>query len=125
MTQEAESEILSKKTRHLRAPIEVRVEVACGSQSFTTTTRNMAVGGISFEILEELYVGDPINLILYLPVDKELELLKVFSEVVWVEDQDGSGMVGAAYRKFAPGDEKRLREWLLESVRAHREGRTI
>lgn len=125
MTQESGTQTESKKTRHLRAPIEVRVEVSCGSQSFTTTTRNMAVGGISFEILEELHVGDPINLILYLPVDKELELLKVSSDVVWVEDQDGSWMVGAAYRKFAPGDEKRLRDWLLESVRAYREGRTV
>jgi Tfp pilus assembly protein PilZ len=115
----------SNKTRHLRAPIEIRVEITARAQSFTTTSRNIAAGGISFESQEGFRIGDEVNILLYIPVKKELELLKVASEVVWVEEDEGCWFVGAAFKKFAPGDEKRLREWLLESVRAQKEGRII
>ncbi len=115
----------TKVTRHLRAPIEIRVEITVGPQSFTATSRNLALGGVSFETLEQLNKGDHVNILLYIPIKKELELLKAASEVVWVEDQQGSFMVGAAFRKFAPGDQKRLREWLLECVQAQKEGRSI
>lgn len=114
-----------RPTRHLRAPIEIRVEITARNQSFTTTSRNIAAGGLSFESQEPFHTGDAINVLLYIPVKKDLELLKVASEVVWTEEDLGSWVVGAAFRKFAPGDEKRLREWLLESVRAQREGHTI
>lgn len=113
------------KTRHLRAPIEIRIEITQGLQSFTATSRNLALGGVSFESLNELKVGEKVNVLLYIPIKKELELLKAASEIVWVEDQQGSWMMGAAFRKFAPGDQKRLREWLLECVRAQKEGRPI
>ncbi|HEY1101219.1 MAG TPA: PilZ domain-containing protein [Myxococcota bacterium] len=108
--------------RHLRAPIEIRIEITARSQSFTTTSRNIALGGISFESQQEFRVGDLVNVILYIPVKKDLELLKAASEVVWVQDLGGSWMCGAAFRKFAPGDERRLREWLLDSVRAQKAG---
>ncbi len=114
-----------KSTRHLRAPIEIRVEIAARNQSFTTTTRNLAAGGISFESTERFLVEDLVNILLYIPVKKELELLKVASRVVWVEEDLGCWMVGASFEKFAPGDEKRLREWLLDAVRAQKEGRII
>lgn len=114
-----------KVTRHLRAPIEIRIEVTVGPQSFTATSRNLALGGVSFETLEQFSAGDQVNVLLYIPINKELELLKAASEVVWVEDQDGSFMVGAAFRKFAPGDQKRLREWLLQCVQNQKEGRPI
>lgn len=113
------------KTRHLRAPIEIRIEITQGLQSFTATSRNLALGGVSFESLQELQIGDKVNVLLYIPIKKELELLKAASEIVWTEDQQGSWMMGAAFRKFAPGDQKRLREWLLECVRAQKEGRSI
>lgn len=114
-----------KAHRHLRAPIEIRVEVTARSQSFTTTSRNIALGGISFESQQQFRVGDLVNVLLYIPVRKDLELLKCASEIVWVEDLSGSWMCGAAFRKFAPGDERRLREWLLESVRAQKAGLTV
>ncbi|MDP2341317.1 MAG: PilZ domain-containing protein [Deltaproteobacteria bacterium] len=113
-----------KAHRHLRAPIEIRVEVTARSQSFTTTSRNIALGGISFESQQQFRIGDLVNVLLYIPVRKDLELLKCASEIVWVEDLSGSWMCGAAFRKFAPGDERRLREWLLESVRAQKAGLT-
>lgn len=111
-----------RQARHLRAPIEIRIEVTARNQSFTTTSRNIAIGGISFESQQQFRVGDLVNVILYIPVKKDLELLKAASEVVWEEDLGGSWMCGAAFRKFAPGDERRLREWLIESVRAQKAG---
>ena len=114
-----------KVQRHLRAPIEIRIEVTLGPQSFTATSRNLAIGGVSFETLEKLAIGDHVNILLYVPVSKDIELLKISSEVVWVEDQGGSWMVGAKFVKFAPGDQRRLREWLLECVRAIKAGKSI
>jgi hypothetical protein len=114
-----------KTTRHLRAPIEIRVEITARSQSFTTTSRNIAIGGISFEAQQEFRIGDLVNVLLYIPVKKDLDLLKVASEIVWVEDLSGSWMAGAAFRKFAPGDERRLRSWLIESVKAQKAGRPL
>jgi hypothetical protein len=114
----------ARQTRHLRAPIEIRVEITARNQSFTTTSRNIALGGISFESQQQFRVGDVVNVILYIPVKKDLELLKAASEIVWEEDLGGSWMCGAAFRKFAPGDERRLREWLIESVRAQKAGLT-
>jgi hypothetical protein len=111
-----------RQPRHLRAPIEIRIEITARNQSFTTTSRNIALGGISFESQQQFRVGDMVNVILYIPVRKDLELLKAASEVVWEEDLGGSWMCGAAFRKFAPGDERRLREWLVESVRAQKSG---
>lgn len=115
----------ARHMRHLRAPIEIRIEITIGPQSFTATSRNLALGGVSFETLEQLALHDSVNILLYIPVKKELELLKTAAEVVWIEDQQGSFMVGAAFRKFAPGDQKRLREWLLECIRAQKEGRPL
>jgi Tfp pilus assembly protein PilZ len=120
-----EQKASSKPTRHLRAPIEIRIEVTLGPQSFTATSINLAIGGVSFETLEQLNVGDQINILLYVPVNKDIDLLKIASEVVWSQEQGGSWMVGAKFVKFAPGDQKRLREWLLECVRAIKAGKPI
>lgn len=121
---EASGEAPKRPMRHLRAPIEIRIEITTRGQSFTTTSRNIAIGGISFESQQQFRIGDVVNILLYIPVKKDLELLKVASEVVWEEDVGGSWMCGAAFRKFAPGDERRLREWLLESIRAQKAGYT-
>jgi len=110
-------------SRHLRAPVEIRIEVTKGLQATTTTSRNLAIGGISFETIETFAVGDEINVLLYIPSNKDIELLKSTAEIVWIKEDFGAYMIGAAFRKFAPGDQRRLREWLLECVRAQKEGR--
>lgn len=100
--------------RYLRKPIEIRVEVEALTESITTRTRNIGAGGISFECGSEIQVGDPMNILLYIPRGKEVELLKVRSEAVWCDEKQGLFTVGSAFRKFAPGDERRLRQWLIE-----------
>lgn len=115
-------EVLAKKVRHLRAPIEIRIEITLGRQSFTATSRNLALGGVSFETVETLSEGDKVNILLYIPVNKELELLKAAATIKWVKDMDGSLMIGAAFDAFAPGDEKRHLNWMLECVKAQKQG---
>lgn len=100
--------------RYARMPIEIRVEVEALTESITTRTRNISAGGISFECGSEIQVGDPMNVLLYIPRGKEVDLLKVQSEAVWCDEQQGLFIVGSAFRKFAPGDERRLRQWLIE-----------
>lgn len=112
-----------KITRHLRAPIEIRIEITLGLQSFTTTSLNLALGGVSFETVEKLNVGDQVIVLLYIPVNKDIELLRIASEVVWIQDQGGSWTVGAKFVKFAPKDQKRLLDWLMESVQAIKSGK--
>jgi Tfp pilus assembly protein PilZ len=113
-----------KKSRHLRAPIEIRIEVTKKSQAFTATTRNLAIGGVSFETMEKFKINNKINILLYIPVNKELELLKATSKVVWIKKDFGAYAVGAAFKKFAPGDQKRLRDWLLEAIKTQKEGKS-
>jgi len=100
--------------RYARMPIEIRVEVEALTESITTRTRNISAGGISFECGSEIQIGDPMNVLLYIPRGKEVELLKVQSEAVWCDEKQGLFIVGSGFRKFAPGDERRLRHWLLE-----------
>ncbi len=114
-----------KPQRHLRAPLEIRVEITSNGQSFTTATRNLAWGGISFESNELFEPGAHINILLYIPENKDLNLLKVEGRVIWVEEDMGCWMVGATFTQFAPGDRKRFREWLLAAVRAFNEGRIL
>ncbi|MFH1809230.1 MAG: PilZ domain-containing protein [Pseudomonadota bacterium] len=102
--------------RYARMPIEIRVEVEALTESITTRTRNISAGGISFECGSEIHVGEPMNILLYIPHGKEVELLKVQSEAVWCDEKQGLFTVGSAFRKFAPGDERRLRQWLLENT---------
>ena len=111
-------------TRHLRAPIEIRIEVTRGPQSYTATSRNLAVGGVSFESMEPFSIGDSVTILMYVPVNKEIELLKASAHVLWVKEDFGAYVVGAAFEKFAPGDQKRLREWLLYCVKCQKEGKS-
>ncbi len=61
---------------------------------------------------------------LYIPENKDLELIKTESTIIWIEEDGGSYMVGAAFNKFAPGDLKRFRRWLLNCIKAQKEGRS-
>lgn len=114
--------IKKKGIRHLRASIEIRIEITKGAQSFTATTRNLAIGGVGFETMEKFDINDKINILLYIPVNKELELLKATSKIVWIKKDFGAYIIGAVFKKFAPGDQKRLRDWLLESIKIQKEG---
>ena len=51
------------------------------------------------------------RVLLYIPKGKEVEILKVEARMVWQEDFEEDYRIGAAFEKFAPGDERRIRQW--------------
>lgn len=103
------------KKRETRTLIEIRLEITTGLQSFTATSRNLSLGGVSFESLERFSIGEKINILLYMPIKKDLELLRIASKVIWVkfEQTEGLWLIGTVFQKFAPGDQRRLKEWLI------------
>lgn len=100
--------------RFLRKPVEIRVEVERFQEAFESSSVNMSPSGICFEIREELEEDEQIKVLLYIPRGKEVEILKVQARVVWIDPLEERFRVGAAFEQFAPGDERRIRQWLLE-----------
>lgn len=101
--------------RFLRKPVEIRIEVERFQEGLATTSVNMSPSGICFELSEPLAEDERFNVLLYIPRGKEVDILKVQARCVWQETQaEGRFRIGAAFEKFAPGDERRIRHWLLE-----------
>lgn len=101
--------------RFLRKPVEIRIEVERFQEGVASTSVNMSPSGIGFKLAEPLEEGERFNVLLYIPRRKEVDILKVQARCVWLEPQPtGQFMIGAAFEKFAPGDERRIRQWLLE-----------
>lgn len=101
--------------RFLRKPVEIRVEVERFQEGLSSTSINMSPSGICFELSEPLEEAERFRVLLYIPRGKEVEILKVSARMVWQElRDDGRYRVGAAFEQFAPGDERRIRQWLLE-----------
>ena len=102
--------------RFLRKPVDIRVEIERFQEGLASTSINMSPSGICFELEEPLEEEEQFRILLYIPRGKEVEILKVSARMVWQEAQDESGKwrIGAAFEQFAPGDERRIRQWLLE-----------
>lgn len=101
--------------RFIRKPVEIRVEVERHSEGLSSISINMSPSGICFELDEPLEDDERFRVLLYIPRGKEWEILKVSARMIWQEQRDdGRFRVGAAFEQFAPGDEKRIRQWLLE-----------
>lgn len=101
--------------RFLRKPVTIRVEVERFQEGLESSSLNMSPSGICFQLQEPLEEGEKFRVLLYIPRGKEVEILKVSARMVWQEPQDDGGWrVGAAFEQFAPGDERRIRQWLLE-----------
>lgn len=101
--------------RFLRKPVEIRVEVERFQEGLDSSSVNMSPSGICFDVGEPLEENEQFKVLLYIPRGKEVEILKVEARMVWQESLDnGQFRTGAAFEKFAPGDERRIRQWLLE-----------
>ncbi len=101
--------------RFVRKPVKIRIEVERFQEALASTSENISPSGICFNIAEELEQDERMRILLYIPRGKEVEILKVQARMVWQEPLDDEGVrVGAAFEQFAPGDERRLRAWLLE-----------
>lgn len=102
--------------RFVRKRVEIRVEVERFQESLASSSVNISPSGICFELAQPLEMGEQIRVLLYIPRGKEVEILKVRARMVWQEqkEEDTGFRVGAAFEQFAPGDERRIRSWLLE-----------
>jgi len=101
--------------RFVRKAIEIRIEVERFQEALASNSVNISPSGICFKIGELLEHGERMKVLLYVPRGKEVEILKVQARMVWQEaDGEESWRVGAAFEQYAPGDERRLRSWLLE-----------
>ncbi len=101
--------------RFVRKRVEIRVEVERFQEALASSSVNISPSGICFKIGEPLEDNESIRILLYVPRGKEVEILKVRARMVWQENEDdGMFRVGAAFEQFAPGDERRIRQWLLE-----------
>jgi hypothetical protein len=100
--------------RFVRKRVEIRVEVERFQEALASSSVNISPSGICFEIAEPLEANEQIRVLLYIPRGKEVEILKVRARMVWQEQKDEDYRVGAAFEQFAPGDERRIRQWLLE-----------
>jgi hypothetical protein len=101
--------------RLLRKPVVIRVEVERFQEGLESTSVNISPSGLCFDLAHPLEEDERFRVLLYIPRGKEVEILKVSARMVWQEAQDeGRWKVGAAFVQFAPGDERRIRQWLLE-----------
>ena len=72
--------------RPARAPIEVRVDLKTGSESFAATTKNLGVGGLFVATDRQLNVGEHVTVELSLP--GHVRPMPVGAEVRWVQMSD-------------------------------------
>src|SRR5262245_58798493 len=100
--------------RFVRKRVEIRVEVERFQEALASSSVNISPSGICFEIGQPLEQNEQIRVLLYIPRGKEVEILKVRARMVWQEQKESNWRVGAAFEQFAPGDERRIRSWLLE-----------
>ena len=72
--------------RPARAPIEVRVDLKTGSESFAATTKNLGVGGLFVATDRQLPIGEQVTVELSLP--DHVRPMPVAAEVRWVQTED-------------------------------------
>lgn len=101
--------------RFVRKRVEIRVEVERFQEALASSSVNISPSGICFDIAQPLEQNENFRVLLYIPRGKEVEILKVRARMVWQEPREDEGWrVGASFEQFAPGDERRIRAWLLE-----------
>lgn len=100
--------------RFVRKPVAIRVEVERFQEALESSSVNISPSGICFKLAEPLDDDEQFRVLLYIPKGKEVDILKVAAQVVWIEDAEEGYQVGARFTQFAPGDERRIRAWLIE-----------
>lgn len=100
--------------RFLRKPVEIRVEVERFQEALPSSSVNISPSGMCFLLGDPLEDNERMKVLLYVPQGKEVEILKVQARQVWQETAGEKWKIGAAFEQFAPGDERRLRAWLIE-----------
>ena len=99
--------------RFVRKRVKIRIEVERFQEAIESSSVNISPSGMCFLVREPLEEQERMRL-LCMYQGKEVRF-SVSGRVVWQEDADDEMfMVGAAFEQFALGDERRIRQWLLE-----------
>jgi uncharacterized protein (TIGR02266 family) len=72
--------------RPARAPIEMRVDLKTGNETFAATTKNLGVGGVFVATDRELNFGEKVTVELSLP--GHVRPIPVGAEVRWIQRSD-------------------------------------
>ena len=72
--------------RPARAPIEMRVDLKTGDETFAATTKNLGVGGVFVATDRQLRVGEQVTVELSLP--GHVRPIPVGAEVRWIQTVD-------------------------------------
>ena len=75
-------------------------------------TTNLSSSGVMLTLREKLRIGQRINLSIFVSLGKDVEAIKVNSQVVWVgADKDGSFRSGVKFIDLSVNDRKKLEEF--------------
>ena len=106
------------RKRFARVSVDLRLEVETETGSLHTRARNLSAKGVLFSSENELVPGQMVHVLIYIPRGREVDLLRIKGEVIWVRrDDDRKFIAGTTFTRFAPGDERRLRQYLLQHIR--------
>jgi c-di-GMP-binding flagellar brake protein YcgR len=75
-------------------------------------TSNLSPGGVMLNLRERLRIGQRINLSIFVSLGKDVEAIKVSSQVVWVGAfKDGTFRSGVKFIDLSANDRKKLEEF--------------
>ncbi len=79
-------------------------------------TSDLSAEGVMLNLRERLSVGQRINLSIFVSLGKDVEAIKVDSQVVWIAgaDKDGSFRSGVKFIDLSASDRKKLEEFFEE-----------
>jgi hypothetical protein len=106
------------RKRFARLSVDLRLEVETETGSLHTRACNLSAKGVMFDSDAELVPGEQVHVLIYIPRGREVDLLKIRGEVIWVRREEARRFsAGTSFSRFAPGDERRLRQYLLAHIR--------
>lgn len=105
--------------RMVRVAMELRLDIENGPETQPAMTVNLSPTGVCFTTEDPLDEEAVYPLILFLPEGKrEFNILKVEARLVWQEPSDEGWTCAARFETFAPGDQRRIKSFLLDRLRS-------
>ncbi|MFH1811217.1 MAG: hypothetical protein ABIJ09_20935 [Pseudomonadota bacterium] len=98
------------KTEH-KEESGYRIEFQSSREWVTARTDRLDEQHFVVSSASEVAVGSPLNVLVYIPRDDDVDLIKTRARVVRCDDKQGVFEIEARLEVFAPGDERRWRLW--------------
>lgn len=117
LAQKREGAHTSMRKRLRRKSSDARVEIETKSGWVSAQARDFNPRGLSVICGSKIEVGEEIRVLLYIPNGRDFDLMRVEAEVIWSKEQQGVFTLGATFRAYAPGDERRFRTWIIDQLK--------